>query len=272
MSTYLFTWNPERWNWSYLQESIKQVKENGYCHERWSSGVTKKIIPGDRAFLMKLGNTKRGIFASGWITSKVFEDLHWDNDKHKRGELALYVDIDWDTLLDPEGEIFSRELLDAGIYSKMHWEPQASGTTIPDDVADQLERDWASFVGHPSIIKNPPLAEEIESKTFLEGTARQVTVNTYERSPEARTICINHYGLNCFVCGFNFKNTYGIIGEGFIHVHHLKPISETGKGYKINPLKDLRPVCPNCHAMLHQRKPTYSIEELKAILKQNKQQ
>ena len=270
MSTYLFTWNPEHWNWSYLQDNIKQVKDNGYCSEPWSSGVTKKIRPGDRAFLMQLGNKNRGIFASGWVTSKVYEASHWDDEKNKKGKVALYVDIDWDTLLDPKEKIFSRELLNSAIYSKMHWEPQASGVTIPEDVAEQLEKDWASFVGHSTRIKNTPLAEEVETKTFLEGTVRQITVNSYERNPEARRICISHYGLNCFVCGFNFKNTYGTIGEGFIHVHHLKPISEIGKGYKIDPVKDLRPVCPNCHAMLHQRKPAFSIEELKAILRRNK--
>jgi 5-methylcytosine-specific restriction enzyme A len=267
MATYLFTWNPARWNWEYLQENIAEVKENGYCKESWSCGVTKKIRSGDRAFLIKLGKGKRGIFASGWVTSNVYKANNWDINKKNK---ALYVDIDWDTLLDPEENIFSRDLLDTAIYSKMHWEPQASGTTIPEDVAEQLEKDWASFIGHSFVIKNPPLAEEIETKTFPEGASHQVTINTYERNPEARTICINHYGLNCFVCGFNFKNTYGIIGEGFIHVHHLKPISEIGRGYKINPIKDLRPVCPNCHAMLHQRKPAYSIEELKTILKQNR--
>lgn len=153
----------------------------------------------------------------------------------------------------------------------MHWEPQASGTKIPDDVAEKLEIDWGNFLNRPPIIKEMAFAEEIEKgKTFAEGVARQVTVNIYERSTEARTMCINHFGLTCFVCGFNFEKVYGQIGFGFIHVHHLKPLSEIKRGYKLNPVKDLRPVCPNCHAMLHQRKPAYDIEELKALLKQKK--
>ena len=267
MAAYLFTWNPLRWEWSELHDDINEVKEKGFCKGRWSSGVTKKIQPGDRAFLMKLGRSPRGICASGWVTSSVLEGRHWNNERNQKGDLSLYVDIDWDTLLNPEEQIFPRELLEGRTYSKMHWEPQASGTTIPDDVAEQLEKDWAKFLGRSLILNNLPLPEEIEDKSFFEGVARQVTVNIYERSPEARTICINHYGLNCFVCGFNFENTYGTIGQGFIHVHHLKPISEIKKGYELNPIKDLRPVCPNCHAMLHRRKPAYSIEELKAIIK-----
>ena len=52
------------------------------------------------------------------------------------------------------------------------------------------------------------------------------------------------------------------MGKNFIHVHHIKPLSEIDKEYKINPIQDLRPVCPNCHAMLHKKVPAYSIEEI----------
>ena len=45
------------------------------------------------------------------------------------------------------------------------------------------------------------------------------------------------------------KDSYGEIGEGFIHVHHIIPVSRLviEKDYKINPIEDLIPVCPNCH-------------------------
>ncbi|MDY6994104.1 MAG: HNH endonuclease [Pseudomonadota bacterium] len=110
--------------------------------------------------------------------------------------------------------------------------------------------------------------EEICSsdEEYYEGATQKVTVNIYERNPEARQKCIEYYGTDCYVCSFNFEDNYGEIGKGFIHVHHLKPLSEIGEEYELNPLQDLRPVCPNCHAMLHKRKPPYSIEELKQII------
>lgn len=247
------------------------MKENGYCSDRWSCGVTKKIIPDDRAFLIKLGQEPRGIVASGWVTSDVYEAKHWIKIKKAKGETALYVDVHWDAILDPDRDIFRRIWLDGGIYSKMHWAPQASGIQIPDDVAEHLEKDWAKFLNRPPVIGKAPLAEEVDStRTYAEGATRQVTVNVYERNVEARTICINYYGIDCSVCGFNFEKTYGEIGVGFIHVHHLKSLAEIGKKYKLSPIRDLRPVCPNCHVMLHQQKPAYSIEELKAILKRKK--
>jgi 5-methylcytosine-specific restriction enzyme A len=64
----------------------------------------------------------------------------------------------------------------------------------------------------------------------------------------------------------DFEKVYGEIGKGFIHVHHIVELSNIKSEYKVQPIEDLRPVCPNCHAMLHRKKPAYKIEELKEIL------
>ena len=110
--------------------------------------------------------------------------------------------------------------------------------------------------------------DEIEGKDLFEGTKKQITVNAYERSSQARQECINEYGYKCVICKFDFEKIYGEIGHNFIHVHHIKPLSEIDEKYKINPIEDLRPVCPNCHAMLHKRKPAYGIEEIHDKIKQ----
>jgi predicted HNH restriction endonuclease len=91
-------------------------------------------------------------------------------------------------------------------------------------------------------------------------------VNAYERDPRARQLCIARHGTTCVVCGFSFAAVYGPVADGFIHVHHLRPLSELGGEYEINPDEDLRPVCPNCHAVLHRRVPAFSIDEVRAFL------
>ncbi|HEY9809147.1 MAG TPA: HNH endonuclease [Halomicronema sp.] len=108
--------------------------------------------------------------------------------------------------------------------------------------------------------------DEVTEETFREGAVRQVSVNAYERDPKARQKCIEYYGLDCSVCSFNFSKVFGQLGEGFIHVHHLRPISEIRSEYEVDPIKDLRPVCPNCHAMIHRHSPPLSIEEIKMLL------
>jgi 5-methylcytosine-specific restriction protein A len=88
-------------------------------------------------------------------------------------------------------------------------------------------------------------------RDYAEGGLVSVLSNRYERDARARTECIRHYGSSCVVCGINFAKAYGGLGTGFIHVHHLTPLSQIRSKYKVDPIKDLRPVCPNCHAMLH---------------------
>ena len=62
----------------------------------------------------------------------------------------------------------------------------------------------------------------------------------------ARRKCLEHYGFTCAVCDFDFAGVYGAIAKKFIHVHHKIPLSEIGKEYVVDPIKDLIPVCPNC--------------------------
>ncbi|WP_210402421.1 HNH endonuclease [Nautilia sp. PV-1] len=117
-------------------------------------------------------------------------------------------------------------------------------------------------------LNNNIFPDEIEeSNNLYEGTKKQIIVNSYERNPKARQICIDHYGYECQICGFNFKKTYGEIGKNFIHVHHIVDLATIGKNYKIDPIKDMIPVCPNCHAMLHRKKPAYTPQELKQLIK-----
>lgn len=102
---------------------------------------------------------------------------------------------------------------------------------------------------------------------YIEGAKRTVRVNAYERDTKARKKCIARYGTTCVVCGFNFETKYGAVGKDFIHVHHLNPIALSNGEYELDPIRDLRPVCPNCHAMLHRPEKLMSIIELRAVLK-----
>jgi 5-methylcytosine-specific restriction protein A len=110
--------------------------------------------------------------------------------------------------------------------------------------------------------------EIIDLTNLFEGATTTVTVNAYERNVPARNICIEHFGATCVVCNFDFGRRYGNAADGLIHVHHLVPLSEIGEHYSVDPIKDLRPVCPNCHAVIHRRNPPYSIDEVRRMLKE----
>jgi len=105
------------------------------------------------------------------------------------------------------------------------------------------------------------------SGTFPEGARTSVTVNAYERTAAARAACIAHHGLSCSVCGMNFEGMYGLAGKGLIHVHHLRALASVAAEYEADPVADLRPVCPNCHAMIHRGDPMYSVEAVRGMLR-----
>ena len=267
MKTYLFVWNPKRWVWDTLEQDIEQIDLTGKISQRWSCGNNKSIQPGDRIFLVKLGTEPNGIIGSGFARTEAFAERHWSGENKK----AFYIDIDFEILLNPEKEpILTIDILKMGKLSEQNWTPQASGISIRPELIDEFEAIWFDFLTTQKIRRNPFISAGGDTKkTYTEGAPNQVTLTKYERNPFARKRCIEHHGLSCVVCGFNFEKNYGEIGKEFIHVHHLLPVATVGKTYEIDAIKDLRPVCPNCHSMIHKNKTALTINEITEILKQN---
>ena len=105
-----------------------------------------------------------------------------------------------------------------------------------------------------------------KSEALSEGRVVELSLTTFERNPAARKECLEHFGHQCRVCELDFGDTYGDLGKGFIHVHHITPLSQIRENYMINPIEDLVPVCPNCHAMLHIKQgESLTISQLKTI-------
>ncbi|MBS1596007.1 MAG: HNH endonuclease [Bacteroidetes bacterium] len=186
---------------------------------------------------------------------------HWSG----KDKLVPRAFVEFETLFDPDKMILPIELLKIGELGNQNWSTQRSGIKIRPELVDDLEALWFDFLKENA--QNDFLNDStINDTTFYEGSKTQITTTRYERNPYARKKCIEHYGLNCSVCEFNFEKTYGKVGADFIHVHHLNQISDVGQSYIIDPIKDLCTVCPNCHAMIHKRKIPYSIEEMKNLL------
>lgn len=100
----------------------------------------------------------------------------------------------------------------------------------------------------------------------IEGKMVDILSTKYERSRKNRALCIGHHGYNCKACNMSFLDSYGNLAKNYIHVHHINPISEAGISI-VDPIKDLIPLCPNCHAVVHLKTPPYSLDELKVLLK-----
>jgi hypothetical protein len=103
--------------------------------------------------------------------------------------------------------------------------------------------------------ERPTLSNAGSAAFGKEGGKDRVTINRYERDPRARRECLSVHGTVCFVCAFDFAAVYGSLGKGFVYVHHRVPVAiraRTGE-YELDPVRDLVPICGNCHAMVHRR-------------------
>ena len=252
---FLLTWNPKLFPWEKVRKEWDDYLNGDTEYLSWSCSNTKRIRYGDRVYLMRVGVEPKGIIGVGDVVS---ERPYRDYAEHNQQE-QNYIDLKPFLLRDPDLQgVIDPRFLD----TDYNWTPMGSGVEIPGDVAEEL----SSLILE---INDSSDGQRI-TEVFVEGRRKRVVAYQIERNPQARRLCINHYGTTCTVCGFNFEEEFGSIGEGYIHVHHLNPISEINEQHEIDPVKDLRPVCPNCHAMLHRSRPPLSIEELQQIMKRKR--
>lgn len=162
------------------------------------------------------------------------------------------------------------------IYSDSNLDEDGIGPSKIEDFTPELTtksllklgKDWYAF--DETMTNRFP--EEVDTpEQYIEGALKTVSINTYERNPEAREKCIEHYGYKCFVCSFDFEMFYGHLGRKYIHVHHVRSLAEIKKEYTLDPITDLIPVCPNCHAMIHRTAPALTVKELKELLEKRRQ-
>jgi 5-methylcytosine-specific restriction protein A len=205
--------------------------------------------------------------ASGFVTREPFEDE--DFRAGSKSSKIYYVGIRFDSMIDPdleEGSNLNIEKLPAGELSAFFRKVKnaaAGGILIPPAAALEIEERWRSLLAS-SGLQADFRADEVEQvNPFFEGATRVVLVNAFERNRYARDACLKHHRCICAICAFDFEKFYGELGRDFIHVHHVVPLADIRSEYLINPITDLIPVCPNCHAMLHRNKKTMSAEELR---------
>lgn len=170
--------------------------------------------------------------ANDWDDDKFWIDSKANNDKKNRVILKLLEESCGEQLLFKH--LHKNGLKTTRSLTRPNKNPISLIKYIGSHFHDNLD-DYAGEIELPE--------ESPESKR------KKVYMNRYERDPKERRKCIERHGnkYKCIVCGFNFEDKYGEIGRGFIHVHHINPLSDKGKDISEN----LIPVCPNCHAMLH---------------------
>ena len=255
MSFWQFKVGSKDWH-SRWEEEYDSLKVGQSYPQRIASNAQNKPKDNieDIVFIYNTKNKATKIYPKGiYLICKIIENLDSDN--------YVKLEVLYDLRKSPiEPADFGFEK----IMNKIHSLSQ-NGTYYKFKEKNTPKKIYELIIGETERIY-PDELDEKEVENLSEGSKKKIIVNSYERNSIARKQCLNHYGYSCSVCKFNFEKIYGEIGKTFIHVHHLKALSEINKEYIIDPIEDLRPVCPNCHAMLHKKKPAYTVEELKKII------
>lgn len=149
MRTWLFAWNPTKYRWDEdkfgYNEMRSEISQIGCAYDHWSCGNNRSIEKGDRIFLICLGTKDRGIVASGYAQSGVFEGTHWDESKIAAGIKARRVYVRFDKILNIDaGEKLPYEILKE-IDGNYKWSTQISGVSFPHETAAILEKYWKSY-------------------------------------------------------------------------------------------------------------------------------
>jgi hypothetical protein len=433
---YLFTWKPGHWPYSELQRLVASFESGGPAVEPWRCQAHRKIRIGDNAYMVKLGDSPRGIFGVGTITGAPYS-----NPNASDGENPWLVPITFDLLVDPTKSLLMPESNLATLDTPKHrWHPQGSGITLEATAARAIDRfvnrknkfrepvheiphsasaveesvravipgehlldvlgmlarsiqmadqfapeKWGVRISRKNIMlkvgfvevlqfhndlfhqlvrgdlvprkarsvwhdnfdgapyKNAPACDTFDAdlsiskkayelllpaheaaieiaarspihtttkndhspslvnfissmvkiplpqpayietseqtvlypdeiadhKNFIEGATISVLVNRYERDPAARNKCVEHYGTDCAACGNSFGDHYGSDMSGFIHIHHLSPLSSIRGQRTVDPIHDLRPVCPNCHAVIHSSNPPLTLDQVRSLIRKH---
>ena len=240
-------------------QTVKQVQEEFFLAE-----LPMRTPPGQYLFRTKSLNADSGTLVlfqkqASIIASATLLSVEWFDKPQGEYRGAMYFDV-------PSIRVFAP----ISVAQMQQVWPEFSGFSNALQSLDPSGRDGfenlLATTTSPAAIQ--PLSEEIPDRNELwEGARHKVSINIYERNPEARRQCIDHFGTVCQICHFDFEETFGPEAAGYIHVHHRVPLSKVDKSYRVSPTEDLIPVCPNCHAVLHLGGKNRTVDEVREMLR-----
>ena len=175
------------------------------------------------------------------------------------GEAPGFARVDFDLLLAPGDQVPVAELRAA--LPQVPWAIPGSGGFLPPADVRVLRRLWSAHLGMPA----DPLAP---APGTMDGSFLATRhVNRYEHDADARRVCLAFHGDACAACGTVPSRRYGSAGQDVLQVHHLIPGPDLAEGYELDPVSDLVPLCPTCHAVAHSRVPVpYTPAEVRRLL------
>lgn len=256
MTAVLLAWDPvwpEAWQPDY-REAAAIAADAGFFRAVWDvAPAGDGLEPGSDAWFMVPGE-RAGLAGHGVVVSSPYGIA----DRQGSPETwARLVDIDIDVLL-PLDELILLPDLPQEVSAVC---PEAGGSAILSHPASEgLRRAWSQHDAAETY-------EGLFPGSLPQPAVRWSLTSRWEHDAEARRICLAHYGPSCSACGLDPEAVFGPDGTGVLQVHHVVPPSLLSDTYELDPVTDLVPLCPTCHAVSHRGYPDpFTPAELRRLL------
>jgi predicted HNH restriction endonuclease len=161
------------------------------------------------------------------------------------------------------------------------WQPRATLRNPPLKITEsqflQIEDELRRLVGNFTEELRSAFDEREEAiqdyceKWGIEGGKTIKTHVAHERDRnlviEAKSEFIRKRGrLFCEICNLSLEDRYGNLGKNIVDIHHVIPVSQLETKTQVK-ISDLIPVCPNCHRIIHSKRPFLSVDEVRKSLR-----
>ena len=143
--SWLITWNPAYYPYSEYEEKRNGLLSGEKYIDQWACANTHVEI-GDRVYLMRVGTKNNGIIASGYAASTGYMSPHYDPEIAKTGKMVNKIDVDFDFLVDRNGDKYLDQGTLDNLFPEQKWNPQSSGIEIKAQYCESLEQEWQKYI------------------------------------------------------------------------------------------------------------------------------
>lgn len=136
MNGFLFTWNPNHWLEGRLAAIQRQLERDGHYTTSWRMAAHRRVQPGDRGWLVRVGRDPRGIIGIGEVAGEAWQRPPMRAGDRPRWVVELRVD-EWHA--EP---LITLDELRMMVSDAVRWTPRASGTPLPPEADRALLALW----------------------------------------------------------------------------------------------------------------------------------
>lgn len=224
MNTYMFTWNPLKWEWSHIKEQISALEQGAEATSDWATDRKNNIGKGDQFILVRVGSHPKGIVGIGQISKDIFERKHWSSDKDKKDKTLNFVELNFQRLSE-EPFIILDQL--ESRYSNVKWTPQSNGNILAEEIAYEIFKE----INHDAEINyEVHLEEEIQNNSEITETEKVQLILSRKGQGNFRKLLIKYWN-RCSVTDCNLLD--------ILIASHIKPWKDSTNIERLNPYNGL---------------------------------